>query len=189
MSLTLVTGPSSEPITLEEAKAQLRLDTDEDDALVVRLIKAARTWVEGQTKKALKAQTWDQTIDWQWPFKDSIPWITLEKNPVQSVTSITYVDGSSPNPTLAASDYIAVSREHHSYITPAYGVTWPTLRYVPEAITVRFVAGYSEVPEPLKHAIAMLVAHWYENREPVIVGTSAANIPLAVEAMISPYRG
>ena len=189
MSLTLVTAPEQEPLTLEEAKAQLRLDFDEDDALVRRLIIAARMWVEGQTKKALMTQTWDQTIDWCWPVKFGLPWIEFEKNPVTSVTSITYQSGASPQPTLNATQYTVVSREHSSYIAPAYGVSWPTPLSVPEAVTVRFIAGYTDVPEPLKHAVAMLVAHWYEQREVVVTGTIVATIPMGVEALISPYRG
>ena len=186
MSLTLVTAPEQEPVTLAEVKAQLRLDIDEDDALLWRLMVAARVWVEGQTKRALLTQTWDQTIDYDWPYYRHLPHIRFEKNPVQSVSSITYMDGSSPNPTLSSANYIVVSREHGSYISPAYGVTWPNVRTVPEAIKVRFVAGYTSVPEPLKHAILLLVAHWYENRE--VMGAET-EIPYAVEAMISPYRG
>lgn len=186
MSLTLVTGPATEPVTLAEVKEQIRLDIDEDDALLRRLMISARVWVEGQTKRALVSQTWDQKIDYDWPYRAWIPHIRFEKNPVQSVTSITYQTGASPSPSLSASDYIAVTREHGSYVAPAYGVTWPTVRTIPEAITVRFVAGYTSVPEPLKHAIMLLVAHWYENRE--VMG-SEAEVPYAVEAMISPYRG
>jgi len=186
MSLTLVTGPSTEPLTLEETKAQLRLDIDDDDALIRRLIIAARLWVEGQTKRALVTQTWDQKIDGNWPWKHNMPFIEFEKNPAQSVSAITYVDGSSPNPTLNATQYLTVGRTHNSYVAPAYGVTWPSVRNVPEAITVRFIAGHTDVPEPLKHAVAMLVAHWYENRE--VMG-SDAEVPYSVEALISPYRG
>lgn len=181
MSLTLVTGPQTEPLTLEEAKAQLRLDSDEDDALVRRLLLAARMWVEGQTHRALIEQTWDQNL----PYFPTL--IRFEKNPVMSVTSITYNEGSSPVPTLAASQYQVVARTHASYVSPAYGVSWPSTRNVPEAVTVRFVAGYTDVPEPLKHAVAMLVAHWYENREVTTHGT-VSEVPLAVEALISPYR-
>lgn len=185
MSLTLVTGPTQEPVTIEEVKAQLRLDEDADDELLRRLLVAARIWVEGQTHKALMTQTWDQYIDNGWPTRDGIPYIRLEKNPVTSVTSVTYETGASPQPTLAASRYIAVTRDHASYIAPAYGETWPDTRYVPNSVRVRFVAGYSDVPEPLRHAILMLVAHWYENRE--VIG-DPRQVPYAVEALISPYR-
>ena len=189
MSLTLVTAPTTEPLSLTEAKAQLRLDSDADDRLIQLLITAAREWVEGQTKRALVSQVWDQTMDGNWPWKHGGPRIELEKNPVISIGSITYATGASPNPTLAASQYTSVTRNHGSYIVPAYGITWPTVRSVPEAVTVRFTAGYTTVPKPLVHAIAMLVTHWYENRE--VIETQARQInmvPYSVEALISPYR-
>ena len=188
MSLTLVTAPEQEPLTLEEAKAQLRLDGDEDDALVRRLIMAARMWVEGQTKKALMPQTWDQVIDWCWPYKYNMPWIQFEKNPATSVTSITYQSGASPQPTLNATQYTVVSREHSSYIAPAYGISWPTPLSVPEAVTIRFIAGYTDVPEPLKHAVAMLVAHWYENREATVMAVDVSNVPLTIQSLLASFK-
>ena len=189
MSLTLVTAPNTEPLSLQAAKDQLRLDTDTDDRLILSLIKAARQWVEGQTKRALVSQTWDQTIDGNWPWKYGGPRIELEKNPIISIDSISYVTGASPEPTLAANQYTAVTRNYCSYIVPAYGVEWPTVRCVPEAITVRFTAGYTTVPQPLVHAIAMLVTHWYENREVIESSQREINVvPYSVEALISPYR-
>ena len=186
MSLTLVTAPTSEPVTLQAAKDHLRLDIDDDDSLILSLITAARQWIEGQTKRSLISQVWDQKIDGNWPWKHGGPRIELQKNPVISVSSITYVSGASPNPTLGTDQYTAVTRNYGSYIVPAYGVTWPTVRCVPDAITVRFTAGYSTVPEPLKHAILMLVAHWYERRE--ATESSVTPIPYGVDALISPYR-
>lgn len=185
MSLTLVTAPDKEPVTLEDAKAQLRIDFDEDDAMLRNLIKAARQYVEGQTKKSLVSTTWDQTIDWCWPNE-----IRLERNPLISVDSITYNNNTSPMTTLDASKYTVVSRDHGSYIVPAYNEDWPDIIAVPEAIRVRFTAGYSTIPEPLKHAITMLVAHWYETRIPVLAGQGQVliDIPYTVEALISPYR-
>ena len=115
-----------------------------------------------------------------------MPYIAFQKNPVTSVTSITYDSGASPRPTLAADQYMVISRQHGSYITPSYGAQWPTPRNIPEAIRIRFVAGYTDVPEPLKHAIHMLVAHWYENRE---VLSNMSEIPYGVESLISPHRG
>ena len=186
MSLTLVTAPTTEPLSLQAAKDQLRLDIDTDDRLILSLITAARDWVEGQTKRCLKSQVWDQTIDGNWPWKHGGPRIELEKNPVISVDSITYATGASPEPTLATDQYTAVTRNYGSYIVPAYGVTWPTVRSVPNAVTVRFTAGYTTVPQPLIHAIAMLVTHWYEHRD--ATENDLSKIPYGVDALISPYR-
>jgi len=191
MALTLVTGPDQEPITLEQAKAQLRLDVDTDDELLRDMIKAAREWIEGQTKRALVTQTWDLNIDGGWPWKFGGQRITMPLNPLASVTSITYQDeaGTSPQPTLAASQYTIATRRYGSYVVPAYNVTWPSVRCVPDAITVRFVAGDAavSVPKVLQRAMSLLVAHMYENREAATV-KALASVPYGIESLVSPYR-
>lgn len=185
MALTLVTAPSTEPVTVDEVKEHLRLDGDDDDAYLLTCIKAARQWFEGQTKRGVITQIWDYSIDWDWPLKNGQHRIDLPLNPVASITSITYVNeaASSPLPTLTTADYDAVTRTHGSYIVPAYNVSWPSVRSMPGAITVRFVAGESSANETVKMAIMMLAGHYYEVRE------TAVATPQAVEALISPYRG
>ncbi len=168
MGLTLVTGPTQEPLTLENAKLHARIDTDDDDKLCMEFIRAARRWVETQTHRAIITSTWDYAVDWNWPLtQDGLQKIRLPLNPVASITSITYQDGLSPNPTLAAADYTAVLRDFNSYIVPAYNVEWDTVRCVPEAITVRFVAGEAvgSVDSALLMAITMLFTHLYERRD------------------------
>lgn len=188
MALTLVTEPDGEPVHLEDLKSHVRLDIDDDDRWITNRIKAARQWVEGQTRRCFKQATYDYAIDGNWPWRFGGTRIDLPLNPVQSVTSIVYEDGSSPRPTLAASQYTVAARTYASYIVPAYNVTWPTVRDVPEAITVRFVAGdNSNIPEPIVHAMAMLIAHWYENREAVAM-KEMFSVPYGIESLLSPYR-
>lgn len=182
MSLTLVTAPTSEPVSLSEMKSHMRLDGNDDDSYVTKCIKAARQWIEGQTKRALVTQTVDYAIDSNWPMWNGLPMIRLPLNPIASVSSITYVDSNGTSQTLATSQYTVAARTHGSYIVPAYGVTWPSVRDVPEAITVRFVAGADTVDEDLKIAVKILASYYYENRE------TSSGAPRAVEALISPYR-
>lgn len=187
MALTLVTDVTSEPVSLDDQKAHLRMDGDDDDAYIASCITAARQWVEGQTKRAIMPQTWDYSIDYHWPFKYGTNRIELPLNPVAAQTSpstvsITYVDSDGATQTLAQTQYTLVGRTHGSYIVPAYNVTWPTIRHVPDAITVRFQAGSSTVPQELHRAIMVLAGHYYENRE------TTEGAPDAVEALISPHR-
>lgn len=191
MGLSLVTDVTEEPVSLDEAKAHLRLDTDDDDAYLAGCISAARIWVEGQTKRAILPQTWDYTIDGGWPYQDGFHRIVLPLNPVKSIAgtspevfSITYVDENGATQTLAQSQYTLVSRTHGSYIKPAYGITWPSVRDVPNAVTVRFVAGDADnIPQELHRAIMILACQYYEYRE------TGSGAPHAVEALVSTYRG
>lgn len=183
MALTLVTDVAGEPVTLDEQKAHLRLDISDDDGYLSRCITSARTFVEGQTKRAIMPKTYDYKIDYGFPWKYGTQRIDLPLNPVTSVTTITYVDSTGSSQTLASNQYTLAARTHDSFIVPAYGVTWPDVRGVPDAVTVRFVVGdITNIPEELHRAIMILAAHYYEVRE------TGAGAPDAVEALISPYR-
>lgn len=188
MSLILATAPAVLPISLVEAKAHLRIDDEDSDAIVAALLEAARQHLDGRDGllgRALITQTWDLKLDC-FPAK-----IRLPLPPFQSVTSITYTDAAGDEQTLDAAEYQVVGVGGQGHIVPAYNHTWPATRYVPESVTVRFVAGYgddpSDVPEPVRHAILLLVGHLFENREAVSV-TQMHELPMAVESLITPYR-
>ena len=188
MALSLVTAPISEPVSLSEQKAHMRIDGDEDDAYIASCITAARTHIEGQTKRSIMDQTWDYGIDYAWPVKYGVQRIDFPLNPIAAQTSpetltITYVDSSGVSQSLASTQFTVANRAHGSYIVPAYGVTLPEIRWMPDAITVRFVSGdSSNVPADLHQAVMILASQFYEERE------TSGNISKAVEALISPHR-
>ena len=185
MSVTLITGPTREPVSLAEAKAHCRVDTNDEDGLIAGYLLAARQHVETYTRRALLTQTWDQSVD------ELGSEIVLLRPPVQSITSLKYLDSTGVEQTLAPSQYRLVKRATGEFvIVPAYGVTWPTAQAVEAAVTVRFVAGYlpETVPEPLRHGILLLVGHWYENREAVDTRGSASEVPMGFEPLVFPFR-
>lgn len=194
MGLSLVTGPTQEPVTLSEAKAHCRIAISDDDGLLAGYILAARVYLEETSGRAFLSQTWDYIIDHDWPwFLDldtnrHIRQIQIPKAPLQSVTSITYVDTDGATQTLASNQYVVDEAPTIGRIYPAYSVQWPTVRCQPEAITVRFVAGSASTHDAIRQAILLLVGHWYENRETVVIGQAPAEMPMAVSALIAPYR-
>lgn len=203
MSLTLVTGPALEPVTLAEAKAHCRVSIADDDALLTGYILAAREFVERHTRRSIITQTWDYKPDQRgscWPQhydcwrKDWYSGIEIPLPPLVSVTSVSYVDSAGDSQTLAADQYQVVIRNGKSregLIVPAYSVSWPSLRDQYDNVTVRFVAGYGgleSVPNAIRQAMLLLVGHWYESREAVVTGTIVANLPHAVEDLLFPLR-
>lgn len=195
MALSLVTGPAVEPITIAEAKAQCQVDTPDDDALISALIQAAREYVESATHRPLITQTWD----WK---RDTFPYWTdalvLPLPPVSSVTSVTYVatDGTSTtwSSSLYLTDLPTGPKAEPARITPVFGGYYPYTRYQINAVTVRFVCGYGtspqSVPESLRAAIKVLVAHWYGARQPVTFDArvTVSEIPMVIEPLIWPYK-
>lgn len=192
-SLALVTAPASEPLLRTEAKLHLRVDSSftDDDSLIDALITAARQHVENHTRRALVTQTWDLSLD-GFPACNEI---AVPLPPLQSVTSVKYTDSGGTVTTWGTSNYLVDVAHQPGRIVPAYGVYWPVFTPSPSnPVTVRFVTGYGAagaVPEAIKAAMKLLIGHWYENREAVAGNsnsTALAPVPLAVEALLAPYR-
>jgi hypothetical protein len=177
-TLRLTDGPAVEPVTLGEAKGHLSLAHDEDDALITRLIKSARTYFETATGITLVTQTFDATFG-EWPkvygVEDdedeysavipsyrSLPQLDIIALPFQSVESIT-------------AD--AVAWTAYTSIKVARGVRIKPTSTIPTGeIIVTFKAGYGDtaatVPSDIAHAIMMLVATLYGNRGALAIDTA-----------------
>ena len=189
MGLALVTPAATEPVSTSEAKAHLRVDTTDEDTLIASYVSAAVKYIETQTGPLI-TQTWDYKVNREWPLVDNYYSIYLPFSPVQSVTSVSYVDIDGNTQTLSAGLYQTVLSAPNPYLTKAYNQDWPQIRDIPDAITVRFVAGYTNaasVPAPIKSAFLLMVGRLYEHREEVIAGVSAGIVPAGIEMLISPY--
>lgn len=144
MALSLVTAPTSEPVSLTDAKLWIKVDATAEDDLISGLIVSARDYAETFTHRAFPLQAWDLKLD---SFPDDGEPIWLPKSPAVSVTSITYTaqDGTSTtwSSTLYTTDLPTGPTARMGCIVPAYGQVYPSTRDVPSAVTVRFVAGYA----------------------------------------------
>jgi uncharacterized phiE125 gp8 family phage protein len=182
---TLTSEPATEPVTTAEAKVHCRVEGADSDEYLAQLVTDARRHVEDITGRALINQTWTAKAD---RFDECFE---LRHNPVSSVSSVTYVDTDGVTQTATGSLYTADTDHLPARVYLAYGQSWPSTRSQRKAVTITYVAGYgaaaSAVPGPLKHAIKFLVGHWFDNREPVVLGTSSTSIPLTVQRLINPY--
>lgn len=205
--LTVDTEPSAEPVTVAEAKTHLRVDGSDDDTYIGALVTAARQHVEHVTSRALVTQTLALTLDHFPGTAHGIldlrmrpeelrgrghDWvIRLPRSPLQSVSSITYIDDAGASQTLAASKYDVDTSSLVPRITPAYSEVWPTTRPIPNAVTVTFVAGYgaaADVPAALKQAMLVLIGTMYEHRETVVAGAAPEKVPHTFDYLTGPYR-
>lgn len=187
MALVLTSGPSVEPITLDEAKSFLRVDGNDEDTLISSLITAARIHVEVSLSQGLITQSWSYLVD-SWPATREL---TLTMKPIQSIAEIVTYNQNDVATTYAADNYdvdILSDRARifikNASVPPAPG------RYA-NGIEIKMVVGYgslaSDVPEPIRQALRLLVTHWFENREPVMFGQSALQVPNSIESLLSPY--
>jgi uncharacterized phiE125 gp8 family phage protein len=190
MWLNLVTPPTEPPVSLAEAKANLRYTASDQDAFIGALVTAATAHLEGRTGilgRALVTQTWETRID-RFPCRYGGR-IELPLPPLQSVDWIKYVNDAGTLVTIDPGDYVVDAQHIIGRIRPAYGKTWPIPRCEDGAVRVQFKAGYgggAAVPQPIKQSILMLVAHWWLNRE--AVGQAGGPHAFAVEALTMPFR-
>jgi uncharacterized phiE125 gp8 family phage protein len=185
MTYRLITPPTFEPVTLTEAKAQCRIDIDDDDALIVGLIQAAREYCEAIDWCAYCTQTIELWLE-DWPLDDEIE---LPRPPLQSVTSVEYYDVNDVKYTLPTTVYAADTVSVPGVVHLRYLQNWPlvVLRDY-NAICVTYVAGWDEtayMPIVIKQAMLLLVGHWYENREAVTVGAVSRPIDFGVKALLA----
>jgi uncharacterized phiE125 gp8 family phage protein len=187
MSSILLTPPAVEPVTLAEAKAYLRIDNDDDDAVISALIAGARSHVEAQTRRALITQTWRLVRD-AWPGDGRV---AVVPSPLRQITAARVYRLDVITQTLDLQAFVA-----NAAATPAIisFLTWslPVPGRPAAGIEIDVEVGYgddpADVPEPLRQAIKLLVAHWYENRGLIAVGQTLALLPATVAALIAPYR-
>jgi uncharacterized phiE125 gp8 family phage protein len=208
-ALKLVTAPGAEPLALSEVAPFLRVTGTDDDPVIFSLITAAWQHLDGRDGwlgRALVTQEWDLVLD---EFPRGTGWVSsgawnssgvfgpcpieVPLPPLQSVTHIKYIDNDGVEQTWAAAKYIVDTKSEPGRITPAFDESYPSTRRVMNAVTVRFVAGYggpAAVPGPIKLAMSALVAHWFENREPVGIGVGAVAVemPMHVVSLLAPFR-
>jgi uncharacterized phiE125 gp8 family phage protein len=163
--LTLVTGPTVEPVTLALAKKNCRVDYSDEDSLFAIWIPAARKLLEELTETRFVNQTWRLALE-DWP--DEAIEIPIE--PVSSVSSVKYyaMDGTLTTMT-AGTHYLTWLNHKPPLVYPPSLSTWPTL-YLDrkDRIQVEFVAGMgadaAAVSEIAKAAILQVIGYWAENR-------------------------
>ena len=187
MSLTQIAPPAFLPVTVAEARDHLRVDDDAEDARIAALIGVATEALdgpEGLLGRALVTQTWSLTLD-RFP-----PLISVPLPPCQAIGSISYLDPSGSECVLDPDAYEVTGSSSNiaARIRPLRGTSWPRVGTRDDAVQVEFTAGWPLVPERLRQAILMHVAHLYENRESVITGTISALTPHGYDDLVRGYR-
>lgn len=191
MIIKIITAPTEELISLEDAKKHLRVTSSDEDSIITSIIKVAREVAENFTRRALASQTLEYIID---KFPEKV--ITLPMPPVESITSIKYKNSSGVETTWDSSKYIFLDSEP-AKIVPAYGEIFPSFTPYPiGAVRIRYVTGYKAegdaniiIPEAIKQALFLLIGHYFENREILLErGHIPKTIPFSAEALLYSYK-
>lgn len=197
MTPILIAPPAVEPVALADAREWLRLDSSAEDDLVTALIVSARLIVEAATRRQLITQGWRLVFD-RWPglgshhdgvrVRPEIMFFPMA--PFQSLTAMRVYDVNRVAQVLAPSIYTVASAPEQARLV---FTSAPPKPGVPIAgIEIDIVCGYgdqpSSVPEPLRLAIKMLVARWFDNRGDIETDGSVDRLPGPIDALIAPFR-
>jgi len=157
----IATDLNAEPITLAEAKAQLRVDTSDEDALISNLITACREKFEDETGRSVAVRTivayWDR-----WP-DDSV--FALPLYPVVGVSDVRYLDENEVTQTVPASDYTVDPVGITPRVVLKSDADKPEVGDFPNAVFIRYVVGEAVPPESAKTSILLNLTMLYERRE------------------------
>ncbi|MGF9562575.1 head-tail connector protein [Neorhizobium sp. JUb45] len=185
MTYILTTPPTAEPITLADVKAHLRLDDGNEDTLISSLITTAREHLERETGLCLITQTWRLCLD-LWP-RDGI--LKIVRFPVQAIENVTVYDAAGAPVDVSLEDHLldGQSRPVRLWLRDP-----PAPGQVMNGIEITFVAGFGEggadVPDGLKRAMLLHVAHMFAFRGVVALESQPAGIPDGYERLIASYR-
>lgn len=185
-SLVRHTPPSVEPVTLSQAKAHCRVDTSDDDTYISSLIALGRSIVEDRLDRTIITTVWEAKYD-NFPMWELVlPRPPLRASDINGSLEIRvdYRDEAGTSRTLFSANnaFQVDDKTVPGRIYPNYESTWPAVRGDENSVSVRWTAGAgtSEMQfEPVcKHAILLLVGHFYANREPVTAGMNSQNVPI-----------
>lgn len=187
MNPILIAPPALEPVSLAQAKLYLRIDAADEDDLVLSLIKAARALVEAASGRMLIHQGWRIVRD-AWPEGGAM---RLPLSPVSQILGARIRDAAGLAIEIPAS-LLALTPADDPPLLRLTGPA-PAPGQARAGIEVDVLAGHgaaaSDVPEPFRRAILILVARWFERRgDEGAAGDGAARLPAEVMALIAPFR-
>jgi len=180
----LITDVAVEPVTLNQMKDWLSIDSTctEFDAMLTAQLPVARRMVEDLSGYKLGLST----VDFLFPSFSGELW--LEQGGVDAVTYVKYYDGKNELQTLETEAYVTQLVEQPAMVFPEYNYTYPVTYTRWDAVQVRVTTGATGYPQPLLTALRMIVAHWFENRQSVVIGHGANEIPLTSRHIIEIYK-
>jgi uncharacterized phiE125 gp8 family phage protein len=187
MPTTKITPASAAWITLADAKLHLKVDADitADDTLISGLIKSVYLACENACKRSLMTTTWELAV------RCFAAQLSLLYPRVLAVASVKYIDMDGAEQTLPTTEYDVDVALEPGAVTLAYGKTWPATRPQPNAVRVRYTAGYgaaaSDIPEDLVLWMKLHLGHYYVHREASISGTIITPLPYA-DGLLDSYR-
>lgn len=185
MTITELTPPAVEPVTLAEVKAHLRLETNDEDGLLGGLVRAARVHLETETGLCLILRALRLYLD-DWPDGRVIQ---IARGPVQTIETVTVYDALGAPVELDVAGYVLDGTARPARLV--LPVRQASERAI-NGIEIDFAAGFGEsgadVPDTLKRALLLHVATMYELRGVLSLDEQPGAMPQGYDRLVAPYR-
>ena len=201
--LSLLSAPGVEPVS----EADARIGSDEELSLLHGHLRSARHMVENWTGRSLISQGWRWMLD-GWPGAVSQDWwdgvragpisagkaryIELPKAPLISVTAVTLFNDADQGLSWPAANYFVDSASAPGRLVLRNAASAPSPQRAASGLQIDFTCGYGaapgDAPPPLRQAVLMLAAHYFENREVLRQPGGGEALPFGLAAMLAPYR-
>lgn len=213
----LLAPPARYPLSIDEAKSQLNIiETPDWDARIAGLIAAATSYVENYTGRALITRGYKGFLD-HWPRLAEVSgmaqdygapgpwpepsawltrrWVEIPRPPLQAISAVTTFDDDDNATVWDVSSYYVDTSSTVGRLVRRRDACWPPVCRAANGIEIQWTSGYGDspgdTPEPIRHAMLLLISHWFENRE-AVVGVegrdSSTPLPLGVPDLLGPYK-
>ena len=184
-SLVRITSPAVEPVSLAFAKQHCRVDTEADDLYIQSLIAVARQYVEDILDITICSTVWEVKYDLFPVWAIVLPRLPM----LDRAVTVTYRSGDGTYSSLSsATDFQVDASVLPGRIYPQWARSWPATRGDENSVTVRYSAGYGDdgqsAPPIVKHLILLLVAHWFDTRQPAVTG-APQSVPQTFETLLA----
>lgn len=183
MVLHLITPPEFEPVTRDELREFLRLADEQEEELLLSLIRVARETIEQRCNMAMLSQSWQLQLA-NWPQSGRV---ALYKSPVMSIDKVQGFDVDGEAILFDENEW----RLHADSQPQRLYLSRPQRINIASGVLIEVTAGFGaepeNVPEPLRHACLMLAGYLYENRNSFDADLVARTLPPMIEQLLSPW--
>jgi len=167
-------------ISLATAKAHLRVDHSDEDALITSLISTAGEIVEEYTGQYLSSCGFTYYAD------HFTSLMKIHAGPGIRITNVQYTDTTNTTQTWSAENWYFDAKSHPMRVQFENLPTEVDDRV--HAVQITGEAGYTTVPETLKSAMLLIIGHLYEHRKDILVGVQSAPLVHGAKYLMDKFK-